>query len=86
MFNEDQLTERAEQYNKAVASKDNNSLIPEDLTLPTKPKKERKQAVSFTMKPSLIKEVKRISKKHGYNSMSEYVNDVFEQLIIHETN
>lgn len=40
---------------------------------------ERKENVGYTLEPSVRRKIVELAKKHGYNSASAFVNDVFKQ-------
>lgn len=56
--------------------------ITQDVFIPNKNQieRERKKSYTFTLKPSIRKHLNQIAMKHGYNSDSQFLNDLIESI------
>lgn len=68
----------AEEFQKNTQRKQ-NSQVTNSLEDRLKGSGERKENVGYTLEPSVKRKIIALAKKHGYNSASAFVNDVFKQ-------
>ncbi|CAM3196167.1 hypothetical protein SAMN04487792_1674 [Lactobacillus bombicola] len=56
--------------------------INQDLVIPSKVQSERenKKNYTFTLKPSVRKQLKMLAKQQGYNSDSQFLSDLIESI------